>query len=126
MSDRTHTRRERTGTPLGVDRTDYFIDKFKEAMGDMFPKPADPPAWVMPGVACFSVHARVVSETDTAHFGVIPLELERVSSVVADKAGEFLRFLALELAPGETMTVTVERHEDVPIGKAAPVVMPKG
>ena len=119
------------GTPIHVRageheldaKMDRYIKGFKQAMQELFPKPTDQMPWTMPGVACFSVGAHIISQNELP--ARIPIHLPYVSSVVADKAGEFLRYLAMELRPGETLTVTVERHEDVPISQAAPVVMPR-
>ena len=115
-----------SGFPEPEDKkSDRFMKDFTKVMKELFPKPAEQPAWTMPGMACFSVTATVDSQTDAAEFHTTPLDLRQVGSVVADKAGEFCRYLALELRPGETLTVTVERHDDVPFSQAAPVVMPR-
>jgi hypothetical protein len=105
------------------DKTDYFLQAFSETMKEMFPKPAEPPpGWGMPRLANFSMRVSVSSESESERQ---ILELRQVGAVVADKAGEFARFLALELRPGEHLIVTVERHEDIPLSGATPVVMPR-
>ena len=107
-------------------KTDHFMDKFKETIQELFPKPAEQPGWTMPGVACFTVTACVNSEQqDLSPLAGTPLYVPRVSAAVAEQAAAFCRYLAMELRPGESLTVTVERHEDVPFNQAAPVVMPR-
>jgi len=105
------------------EKIDQYLQNFAKLMKELFPTLANPqqtPTPWNPMLPVFSISATINSEKDSERE---VLRLENIGSTVADKAAEFCRFLALELRPGESLTVTVERHTDVPMDTVAPVIM---
>lgn len=103
------------------DKTQAFVKTYVDAMKELFPKPAEAPMPWNPQLPIYSVTAVVNPRTDTERLVV---NLRQVSPTVADKAAGFCSFLALELRPGEEIAVIVERHEDISMNMANPVIMP--